>query len=142
MAIGDETVQLFYYLCFALAGCFYLPAMKSLQSFIVILQKRFVPACWIFLLPVITPANLLSMNRGFRLEFGTLTPIVLTKKFINKRKGDIVPDYQNNTLTVKLYTMSTLRENAAVSKMCTLLNDTETLFPGTNLRLIFEFATT
>ncbi|HCC86620.1 MAG TPA: hypothetical protein DEQ06_08595 [Porphyromonadaceae bacterium] len=62
-------------------------------------------------------------------------------KSLIKRKGDIIPDYQNNTLTVKLYTMSTPRENKAIEQMCEILNDTETLFPGTNMKMIYKFAT-
>lgn len=62
-------------------------------------------------------------------------------KSLIKRKGDIIPDYQNNTLTVRLYTMSTPRENRAIKEMCEILNDTETLFPGTNMKMIFKFAT-
>lgn len=62
-------------------------------------------------------------------------------KSLIKRKGDIIPDYQNNTLTVKLYTMSTPRENKAIEGMCEILNNTETLFPGTNMKMIFKFAT-
>ena len=50
-------------------------------------------------------------------------------KSLIKRKGDIVPDYQNNTLTVKLYTMSTPRENKAIEQMCEMLSNIETLFP-------------
>jgi hypothetical protein len=58
-----------------------------------------------------------------------------------KRKGDIIPDYQNNIITVNLYSMSTPRENQALKEVCHLLNDTETLFPGTGLRLIFKITT-
>jgi hypothetical protein len=62
-------------------------------------------------------------------------------KSMIKRKGDIIPDYQNNTLTVNLYSMSTARENQAVEEICHLLNNSETLFPGTELRLIFKITT-
>jgi hypothetical protein len=62
-------------------------------------------------------------------------------KSLIKRKGDIIPDYQNNTLTVRLYTMSTPRENRAIEQMCEILNDSETLFPGTNMKMIYKFAT-
>jgi len=54
--------------------------MKSLKSFIVISQKRFVPAFWVSILPEIPPANLLCMSSGFRLESGALSLIVLTNK--------------------------------------------------------------
>jgi len=62
-------------------------------------------------------------------------------KSLIKRKGDILPDYTNNTITVKLYTMSTPRENRAIEEVCDTLNDTQTLFPGTNMRLIYKLAT-
>ncbi len=62
-------------------------------------------------------------------------------KSIIKRKADILPDYVNNTLTIKLYTMSTPRENRAIEEICNLLTDTQTLFPGTNMRLIYKSAT-
>ena len=56
-------------------------------------------------------------------------------------KGDIIPDYKNNFLTVTIYTMSTPRENEALKKIMQILNDSETKFPGTNLTLKYEFAT-
>ena len=62
-------------------------------------------------------------------------------KSIIKRKADILPDYVNNTLTIKLYTMSTPRENRAIEEICNLLTDTQTVFPGTNMRLIYKSAT-
>ena len=62
-------------------------------------------------------------------------------KSIIKTKGDLQPDYQQKTLTVKLYTQSTPRNNHALEKLCELLTDTETLFPGTDLRLIYKLAT-
>lgn len=62
-------------------------------------------------------------------------------KSIIKRKADIVPDYKNKTLTVELYSMSTPRENDAVQEICSLLNDSETLFPATDMRLIYKIAT-
>ena len=58
-------------------------------------------------------------------------------KSLIKRKGDIIPDYQYNTLTIKLYTMRTPKENKAIEQMCEILNNTETLFPSTNIKMIF-----
>nr|NQU91432.1 hypothetical protein [Bacteroidota bacterium] len=55
--------------------------------------------------------------------------------------ADIIPDYEKNTLSVKLYSLATPRDNLALEKICILLNDTETVFPGTNLKLIFKMAT-
>ncbi len=62
-------------------------------------------------------------------------------KSVIKRKADILPDYVNNTITVKLYSLSTPRENRAIKEICDLLTETQTLFPGTNMRLIYKSAT-
>ena len=62
-------------------------------------------------------------------------------KSIIKTKGDLFPDYQNKTLTVKLYTLSNPRSNNALGKLCELLTDSETIYPGTELRLIYKLAT-
>ena len=56
-------------------------------------------------------------------------------------KADIQPDYQAKTLTITLYGLSRPRDNEAVRQICTLLNETETDFPGTQLRLIYKTAT-
>jgi len=52
--------------------------------------------------------------------------------------ADMIPDYENKKLTIKLHSLSTPRANQAVIKLCAFLNQTETLFPYTNLRLIYE----
>ncbi|HPA29944.1 MAG TPA: hypothetical protein PK028_09605 [Bacteroidales bacterium] len=57
-------------------------------------------------------------------------------------KADLIPDEVNKTLTVKLYSLVTKKDNLAVQKVCELLNDTETIFPGTNMTLVFKTATT
>ena len=62
-------------------------------------------------------------------------------KSIIKTRGDIISDYQQQTLTIKLYTQATPRNNHALSKLCELLTDTETLYPGTKLRIIYKLAT-
>jgi len=51
---------------------------------------------------------------------------------------NIFPDYKNKTLTVTLHTLSTPRYNEIASNIATLLNQTETIFPGTDLSLIFK----
>lgn len=52
--------------------------------------------------------------------------------------ADMIPDYLNNTLTIRLHSLSTNRANQAVIKLCEILNQTEPLFPYTNLKLIYE----
>lgn len=56
-------------------------------------------------------------------------------------QADIEPDYNNKTLTVTLYSMASNRDNEAVQKICIHLNDSETEFPGTNLKLVYKSAT-
>lgn len=64
----------------------------------------------------------------------------LTKSLI-KTKANIIPDYKNETLTIELYSLSNPRDNKAAIEICQTLNESETKFPGTNLKLIYKFAT-
>jgi hypothetical protein len=50
----------------------------------------------------------------------------------------MIPDYQNETLTIKLHSLSTPRANQAVKELCSFLNQTEICFPGTNLKMVYE----
>lgn len=52
--------------------------------------------------------------------------------------ADIIPDYKNHTLTIKLHSLSTPRANQVVKDLCAFLNQTETHFPLTNLKLVYE----
>lgn len=64
----------------------------------------------------------------------------LTKSLI-KTKVNIIPDYINETLTIELFSLSNPRDNKAAKEICQTLNDTETKFPSTNLKLIYKIAT-
>jgi len=64
----------------------------------------------------------------------------LTKSLI-KSRVNIIPDEINKILTIELFSLSTRRDNKAAEKICALLNDTETIFPGTDLKLFFKLAT-
>jgi hypothetical protein len=59
-------------------------------------------------------------------------------KQIISSNADLVPDYSKNTLTVILHSLSAKRFNHAVDKLAKLLNETHTVFPGTNLTLVFK----
>lgn len=52
-------------------------------------------------------------------------------------EADILPDYQNNTLTVRLHHSARNHTDAVLTKLCDELSATETLFPRTSLRMIF-----
>lgn len=53
-------------------------------------------------------------------------------------EADMIPDTEAGTLTVRLHHLANASSDAAIRKLCNELNDTETLFPRTNLRLVFE----
>jgi len=59
-------------------------------------------------------------------------------KEIVQSDADILPDYKKGMLRVRLHSLSTPRANEVVEKLCPLLNETKTIYPGTNLCLIFE----
>ncbi len=64
---------------------------------------------------------------------------MLVKQII-QNNADLLPDYENKTLTVVLHTLSAPRFNHAAAKLAQLLNQTETIFPGTDLQLKFEIS--
>jgi hypothetical protein len=51
---------------------------------------------------------------------------------------DINPDLQANTLTIRLHPLANNSSDQAVRHLCEQLNRTETAFPATELRLIYE----
>ncbi len=64
---------------------------------------------------------------------------MLVKQII-QNNADLLPDYENKTLTVVLHTLSAPRFNKAAANLAQLLNQTETIFPGTDLKLIFKIS--
>jgi hypothetical protein len=52
--------------------------------------------------------------------------------------ADFIPDYQKQTLTIRLHSLSTPRANGVAIKLCDILNQTESCFPCTNLKLIYD----
>ena len=61
-------------------------------------------------------------------------------KQIVQTKADIIPDYENKTLTVRLYSLARPRDNEEVEKIFNVLNQSETQYPGTDLVLKYEMA--
>ncbi len=51
---------------------------------------------------------------------------------------DLVPNSAASTLTVRLHHLAQAAHDQALAQLCATLNETETVFPGTNLTLIFE----
>jgi len=59
-------------------------------------------------------------------------------KQIIQTSADLTPDYDNKTLTITLHSLSAERFNNAADELAKFLNQTETIFPGTDLKMIFE----
>jgi len=59
------------------------------------------------------------------------------KQIINTA-ADINPDYDNKTLEVTLHHLSAYRFNKAARELAVILNQTETIFPGTDLKMVFK----
>jgi hypothetical protein len=81
-------------------------------------------------------ANLLAAH--YRKSSNEIRALV---KSIIFAKADLYPDYQTNTLTVRLNSLATPRDNMAIREICQTLNDYEAVFPGTRLKLFFKNAT-
>lgn len=75
-------------------------------------------------------ANLLSCY--YRKSSDEIRALV---KSIIFAKADLYPNYQTNTLTVRLNSLATPRDNLAVREICQTINDYEAIFPGTKLKL-------
>jgi len=52
--------------------------------------------------------------------------------------ADIVPDYKHKTLTVILHSLANPRDNEAAIKLCDILTETKTVYPNSDLTLIFK----
>jgi len=59
-------------------------------------------------------------------------------KQIIQSNADLNPDYEKKSLTVTLHSLSADRYNHAAAELASLLNQTETTFPSTNLKMVFE----
>ena len=59
-------------------------------------------------------------------------------KALYQLSGDILPDEERGILKVRLHRLSTQSADETLGNLCSTLNETETTFPGTKLRLFYE----
>ena len=52
--------------------------------------------------------------------------------------ADIIPQINTKTLLIKLHNLTNSRNNSYVRNLCQILNESEIVFPGTDLRLVFD----
>ena len=57
-------------------------------------------------------------------------------------EADLLPDEHNSTLTVRLHHLANHSSDKALQHLCDELNETNTIFPGTALRLIYKVGAT
>ena len=77
-------------------------------------------------------ANLLRQTLSHPDESRTLL------EALYKTDADIIPDEKAGTLTVRLHHMANRSSDVAIEKLCENLNETDTIYPGTNLRLVLK----
>ena len=57
---------------------------------------------------------------------------------ILRSSADIIPDLENKTLTIKIHGLSSPVNTAHLERVCKEMTETETCYPTTDLRLIFQ----
>jgi prepilin-type processing-associated H-X9-DG protein len=55
-----------------------------------------------------------------------------------RTEADLIPDQENKTLTVRLHPLTANVHDQAIRHLCDELNASETLFPATDMRLVYE----
>ena len=53
-------------------------------------------------------------------------------------EANLIPDREAGTLSVELHSLATPKGNEILRCLCAELNETETIYPDTNFRLIFK----
>jgi len=59
-------------------------------------------------------------------------------KAVFQTPADIIPDEENKCLIVQFHTMANQRSNNALNFLCEIINQKECVYPGTDLRLVFN----
>lgn len=57
---------------------------------------------------------------------------------VYKTEVDLLPDYENEILKVRLHHIANKSSSETLRHLCSELNATNTLFPATNLRMVYE----
>ncbi len=57
---------------------------------------------------------------------------------IFETEADLLPDHKNKTLTIRIHHLTQAAHDQVLEKLCDALNETQTVFPGTDLTLIFK----
>ena len=96
-------------------------------------RKHFVDTIKLMAYRAETALVLLAREKLARLDDGR----ALVRHVLSSA-ADILPDPVAKTLTVRLHRLASAAHDAALLHLCEELTATETIFPGTNLRLVFH----
>ena len=55
-----------------------------------------------------------------------------------RTEADLSPDLAAGTLTIRVHSMANPRSNRAIEHLLTELNNTESNYPGTTLKLVYQ----
>jgi len=55
-----------------------------------------------------------------------------------KSHADIIPDTEGKILNVRIHRFTTRRHDRAIGDLLTTLNETETPYPGTDMKLVYS----
>jgi len=77
-------------------------------------------------------ASILSQHLARRMD----TRALLRSAYDNQ--ADLIPDDTQKTLTVRLHHIANNAESTALRKLCEQLNETKTIFPGTEYLIVYE----
>jgi hypothetical protein len=80
--------------------------------------------------------SLMQTLKPFLNEVNHEKRMILKQLF--KTPADIIPNYNNKTLTIKIKGLAANRYNKAIDKMLEELNKTKTVYPQTDLVLVYE----
>ena len=61
----------------------------------------------------------------------------LVRQFF-ETEADLLPEATTKTLTVRIHHLTQAAHDQALEKLCIALNETQTVFPGTDLTLVFK----
>jgi hypothetical protein len=79
--------------------------------------------------------SLVSLLREHMARFDDARTLV---RQIFETEADLLPDLNAKTLTVRIHHLTQSAHDQVLEKLCSALNETQTVFPGTDLTLLFK----
>lgn len=58
-------------------------------------------------------------------------------KAVFQQQADLLPDYENGRMEIRFHTMSTWRDNKGLGRICRIANESNYVYPGTDLKMVF-----